>query len=408
LAANCRGIERTVILTDGRSSTTPIALDQSPGKKMLSGAELAELADAQFLRLREWPSVDLASAAVRLVDLFSGCGLMTLGVWEACRAIGRRVEPVLALDISETAVRVYKQNFPGARVMTTEIEHLLERRLGEKSTKIERKFTQALGSIDILVGGPPCQGHSNLNNYTRRSDPKNALYERMARFAELVRPNHIIIENVSAVLHDRGRVVTRTAIALRRLGYSVDQIVADVSSLGVAQRRRRHVLVASLTRTIDLERTLALYERRPRNLKWAIGDLSTVTGKTPFDVASASSEANRKRIQYLFMKNCHDLPDSRRPDCHRLKAHTYKSVYGRMHWDEPAQTITSGFTSMGQGRYVHPQERRTLTPHEAARLQFIPDFFRFGNGVGRAAVAEMIGNAVPTKLTYVLALDLLR
>jgi DNA (cytosine-5)-methyltransferase 1 len=63
---------------------------------------------------------------------------------------------------------------------------------------------------------------------------------------------------------------------------------------------------------------------------------------------------------------------------------------------------------MGQGRYVHPQERRTLTPHEAARLQFIPDFFRFGNGVGRAAVAEMIGNAVPTKLTYVLALDLLR
>jgi DNA (cytosine-5)-methyltransferase 1 len=79
-----------------------------------------------------------------------------------------------------------------------------------------------------------------------------------------------------------------------------------------------------------------------------------------------------------------------------------------MHWDQPAQTITSGFTSMGQGRFVHPKEQRTLTPHEAARLQFIPDFLRFDDGIGRTTLAEMIGNALPAKLTYVIGLELLR
>ena len=97
-----------------------------------------------------------------------------------------------------------------------------------------------------------------------------------------------------------------------------------------------------------------------------------------------------------------------RPDCHRLKEHSYKSVYGRMYWEQPAQTITSGFTSMGQGRFVHPKAKRTITPHEAARLQFIPDFFSFGDTIRRTSLAEIIGNAVPTKLTYVLALELLR
>jgi DNA (cytosine-5)-methyltransferase 1 len=113
-------------------------------------------------------------------------------------------------------------------------------------------------------------------------------------------------------------------------------------------------------------------------------------------------------MSYIFEKNEYNLPDHLRPDCHRLKSHSYKSVFGRMHWDQPAQTITSGFTSMGQGRFVHPKEQRTLTPHEAARLQFIPDFLRFDDGIGRTTLAEMIGNALPAKLTYVIGLELLR
>jgi DNA (cytosine-5)-methyltransferase 1 len=333
---------------------------------------------------------------------------MTLGAWEACRALGRRLEPVFAVDMNTAATEVYLRNFPEARVSTARIEDILDGRSGERPTKNERALAKQLGDIDILVGGPPCQGHSDLNNHTRRSDPKNELYERMARFAEVVRPTHIIIENVSAVLHDRGGIVAKTESALVRLGYAVDQVVAEVSSLGVAQRRRRHVLVASLGRVPVLDRTLACYQRGERGVGWAIADLVTKEGSSAFDTASMARGPNRKRIEYLFRGNHYDLPDSLRPDCHRLKKHSYKSMYGRLHWDAPAQTVTSGFTSMGQGRFVHPKAKRTITPHEAARLQFIPDFFRFGDRVLRTSLAEMIGNAVPPKLTYVLTLELVR
>lgn len=98
----------------------------------------------------------------------------------------------------------------------------------------------------------------------------------------------------------------------------------------------------------------------------------------------------------------YDLPDYLRPDCHRLKQHSYKSVYGRLRWDQPAQTITTGFTSMGQGRYVHPARARTITPHEAARLQGFPDYFRFGEGP-RSVWCKLIGNAVPPALGEAVA-----
>jgi DNA (cytosine-5)-methyltransferase 1 len=77
-------------------------------------------------------------------------------------------------------------------------------------------------------------------------------------------------------------------------------------------------------------------------------------------------------------------------------------MYGRLWWDQPAQTITTGFGSMGQGRYVHPTRRRTITPHEAARLQTIPDYVQLGVDEQRGAWAQMIGNAVPPFLTRAL------
>ena len=116
-------------------------------------------------------------------------------------------------------------------------------------------------------------------------------------------------------------------------------------------------------------------------------------------------------------KNRFDLPNSRRPDCHKepkvdkdgneLK-HSYRSMYGKLDWTKPAQTITSGYGSMGQGRYVHPSRPRTLTPHEAARLQFIPDFVRLDAVESRGQWAKMIGNVAPMKLSYVFALEFLR
>jgi DNA (cytosine-5)-methyltransferase 1 len=318
------------------------------------------------------------------------------------------MQVAVAVDTSEAALGVYRANFPGANARCALVEELLDGEPGLKATARERRLIDSVGNVDLLVGGPPCQGNSDLNNHTRRDDPKNSLYDRMARFAELIRPRHIIIENVGAVQHDEGCVVDRTIAWLDALGYNVDHGLIDVGALGGPQQRRRHVLIASLLRKPRLARTLENYYRPPRTVAWAINDLRTCDDSSPFHEQARASAENQKRINYLFRYKQYDLPNERRPDCHRLTDHSYKSVYGRMYWNKPAQTITTGFTSMGQGRFVHPLERRTLTPHEAARLQFVPDFFRFASIQSRVALAEMIGNGVPVKLTYVLALDLLR
>lgn len=81
------------------------------------------------------------------------------------------------------------------------------------------------------------------------------------------------------------------------------------------------------------------------------------------------------------------------------------SIYGRLHWDRPAPTITRGFYCMCMGRYVHPSQRRTLTAHEAARLQFFPDWFDFSPAGSRTKLAIMIGNAVPPKIGFALGLQ---
>jgi len=318
------------------------------------------------------------------------------------------MQPVLALDLDETSLEAYKQNFPVGNAMCCSIEEVLDSPLGSIASAAEGKLVESVGSVEILLGGPPCQGHSDLNNHSRRADPKNRLYERMARFAELVKPTHIIVENVPSAIHDKGKVVQTTRKHLESLGYAVDEAVIEISCLGVAQRRKRHVLVASLTRELDLQNSLLGYARAERPASWAIGDLKAVGRNDRFDKAAVPSAVARNRIDYLFDRDCHDLPDSERPKCHRLKMHSYRSVYGRMYWDKPSQTMTSGFTCMGQGRFVHPKERRTITPHEAARLQFIPDFFKLDSVTSRTALAQVIANSVPPKLTYVLALELLR
>ena len=107
--------------------------------------------------------------------------------------------------------------------------------------------------------------------------------------------------------------------------------------------------------------------------------------------------ANLARMEYLLANDLHDLPNDRRPECHRGD-HTYRSMYGRLRWDRPAQTITSGYGSIGQGRYMHPDQPRALTAHEAARIQGFPDYFDFSACRTRSALATIIGNAVPPQL----------
>jgi len=389
-------IVRHVLKRDGKLSASRI---KRLGRK--SGDPGADF-DWAWLRSKIPPPQPSLSGTVNVADLFSGCGAMSLGMAEACRALGVTFVPRIAIDNDEVRSAAYRSNFAGAQTVSQPIEQLFDGRVGARRSVAERKVAAQASTIDVLVGGPPCQGHSDLNNRTRRRDPRNALFHKMVRAAEILNPRHVVIENVPGVKHDRDFVLERAADDLARFGYSVQIVTIRAEEIGVAQLRRRTFLVAS-------ERSDAFesreFQRTSRSFSWACGGL--VEGQSNFDRPAKLTSRNRARIDHLFSNDLFDLPDSERPPCHRDKPHSYVSMYGRLRWDEPAQTITTGFRCMGQGRFVHPLERRTLTAHEAARLQFIPDFFSFGNA-GPTALAEMIGNAVPPKLTYALALHLLR
>ncbi len=369
-----------------------------------AGAEddLAEAFDQAWLRSAQAPGVAADAPPVRVVDLFSGCGALSLGAAEACRALGRRFVPVLSVDIEPWAVETYARNFPGGRAVRDSVLSFLEPG-GERSGEL----VSLADGVDLLIGGPPCQGHSDLNNHTRRDDPKNELYNSMARYAEVLRPRWILIENVPGAQHDRSGVVQRTWQQLEAQGYALSGGVLQGVEIGVPQRRRRYFMLASREgrppAVDEIERALA----RPRRpLSWAVEDLMDLPQQGVYDSSSTHHPRNQRRIAYLFEHGLHDLPDEQRPACHRDKPHSYKSVYGRMHWDRPAQTITTGFGSCGQGRFVHSHRQRTLTPHEAARVQFIPDFFDFGKQ-RRGALQAMIGNAVPPRMAYALCLALM-
>jgi DNA (cytosine-5)-methyltransferase 1 len=363
--------------------------------------------DHAYLRGRASAPPRVTADTVRVADLFSGCGGLTLGVRAAAEDLGMGFQAVLAVDSDPVALACYAANFGGVSAHQEGIETLFCGRLGNPLSEGEAALAEATGGVDILLGGPPCQGHSDLNNSTRRADPKNSLYLIMARAAEVLRPSHVIVENVVGAVHDRSRVVQTTREWLEVLGYRTSLGVVDLAVIGVPQTRRRLLLIASRTQSVDVGGLQRGYGTEPRDLRWAIGDLVDVPRTRLLDQVAAPATDTRARMEYLFTHDVYELPDELRPACHRDKQHTYRSIYGRLRWDRPAQTITRGFYSMCMGRYVHPERARTLTAHEAARLQFFPDSFDFGAVTSRTALARMIGNAVPMKLSYVAALELL-
>lgn len=394
-----------------------------------SEAELASVHEASWLRATAAPAVVAPSRSrgtVRGVDLFSGCGGLSLGAWEACRALKLSMEHVLIADTDERAQGAFARFFGLPEHVVGDVLGLVDGQLGGPLTVQERAWRRRLGQIDLLLAGPPCQGHSNLNNHTRRDDVRNLLYLRVARFVEVFRPRAVLIENVPTVVHDKARVVEVTKKHLqslpswRRRGvqfgrYSVDEFHLRGTDFGIPQTRKRHFLIASTGWFPRHEQLLATHGAAPRGVLWAIDDLLEAEGRCEadrsryFDSAPVPSAENRRRIKYLFERRLYELPDSQRPPCHRAGGHSYGSVYGRLRPDRPAPTITTGFGSPGQGRFIHPLLQRTLTPHEAARLQYFPDFFVFDDpGMNRNALHKLIGNAVPPRFAYILALELLR
>lgn len=360
-----------------------------------------------WLRMKNRPSVS-GKVTIRSVDLFAGCGGLVVGTMEACRRLkmGHKVE--LANEWDQGALDIFERNLSPVKAICGDVSKLFDGHLNRKKlTTTEMQLIDENPDIfqpDLLTGGPPCQGHSDLNNHSRREDPRNDLYYRMVRAAKVLQPKAIIIENVSTVIHSKEGVVQQSQELLEKMGYHVEQVMLWANEFGVPQKRKRHFLLASRISSIHLSIFDQYRMKENRTLYWAIGDLmDDYNQDDTYNTPANSSTENRNRMKWLIDNNEWDLPNHLRPKCHQ-NGHNYPAVYGRMKWDEPASTITAGFGSNGQGRFTHPSAKpgRPLTPHEAARIQTFPDWFRF-DGHRRSTMSKTIGNAVPPLLAMHVA-----
>jgi DNA (cytosine-5)-methyltransferase 1 len=357
----------------------------------------------------------LAARQLRSIDLFSSIGGLTVGLSVAAAELGMNLKPALAVDIDYKALDVYKANWPSALVHRGSVKDLVEAQVAGRGDKAIFAFKPEIaspsleglqGTVDVLTAGPPCQGHSSLNNMTRGDDPRNELYLRVPAIAIALDIPLVIIENVPGVVRDVGNVVDTAASLFESNGYSVTTDVLRADGLGWAQTRKRFFMIASKIegQAVDLNAFAKSQSRQAMSLGDTIADLldTTDTGELMHSLPVMSSE-NIARVNYLFEHELFDLPLDARPDCHK-DGTSYSASYGRMHWDKPAPTLTTGFMSPGRGRFVHPKRPRVMTPREGARVQGFPDWYNFepvGVDTKRTDLAKWIGDAVPSILGYV-------
>ena len=366
------------------------------------------------------PASPMKQGHLRVAELFCGPGGLYQGFKQAALELGYSVESVLACDEDNEALGIYSQNHKTEIPIATSASMLVEAQVfgsGDLSEYFSHprvadvRLKNLVGNIDVVLAGPPCQGHSNLNNKTRRRDPRNELYLTVPALAIAVKARTVIIENVPEVVHDHKSVVSTTIKLLMDAGYKIECGVLRADHIGWPQTRKRFFLVARLDQNpIPFAEIKSQLASEPLSAMWAIGDLEDVMSDDFMDRRTELSETNQSRVEYLHDNNEFDLPNSERPDCHK-EGTTYRAVYGRMYPDKPAPTLTTGFMTPGRGRYTHPTRPRVLTPREAARIQGFPDAYDFrapdGAASPKSKLAKWIGDAVPMPLGYAASLSAL-
>ena len=358
----------------------------------------------------------------RIADLFSGAGGLALGFMRAAADFGIGCRSVFASDFDERALDVYAHNLGTQMRCSRSAASLVDfqvrgqgagARFPYEPELVGDEISALVGEIDVVLAGPPCQGHSSLNNRTRGDDPRNRLYLTVPAFAVATGARAVIIENVPGVVRSRGNVVETAISLLQKSGYVVTSAKLASDRLGWPQTRQRFFLVAVRNgRPRSLEQIAVELGRPALPIAWAIEDLldRELDGSDPLHVIADLSAENAERIAWLFANDEHDMPNRLRPECHQGGT-TYSAVYGRMYWDRPAPTLTTGFFTPGRGRFIHPLRPRTLTAREAARIQGFPDWYDFSAGgafeLSKKDLGKWIGNAVPSVLGHAAARSLL-
>jgi DNA (cytosine-5)-methyltransferase 1 len=276
------------------------------------------------------------------------------------------------------------------------------------------EVASAIGTPDVVVGGPPCQGFSTQRRGSK-TDPRNGLVRQYWEFALALQPKVIVMENVPGVLGTRGAAHISFANELiRAAGYESGASVVNVSMIGVPQRRRRAIMVAwDPRRAKPFDFSIFLTDCGPKTVRDAIGDMPSPPANFSEDPAYPNhirvrmSDRNIERISHVPPGGGRlDIPEELQLDCHRGSDHRHLDVFGRLSWDEPAGTITAMFDNFTRGRFAHPNENRNITNREGARLQTFPDSYLFLGA--KKEVARQIGNAVPPLLGRVIGEQILK
>lgn len=322
------------------------------------------------------------SSKPRAIDLFSGCGGMTQGL----KMAGFQV--IGAVDNDPLSVETYKKNHKKVMVWEKDIRTLSAREV--KKTLGIRK-----GELELLTGCPPCQGFSTmrtLNGGKRVLDQQKDLVLEFMRFVRELGPRAVMLENVPALSKDRRmRLLVKE---LNQLGYTCNWGILNAAHYGVPQRRKRVVLLGSLSGRIDF----APSSPNRRTVRNTIGNMPPA-GKSG-DPLHDLTESRGTRIVKIIKSIPRNggsrvsLGKGKQLRCHK-EFNGFKDVYGRMAWDDVAPTITGGCISPSKGRFLHPVRNRAITLREAALLQTFPPRYFFSFRRGKLAAAALIGNALP-------------
>lgn len=341
----------------------------------------------------------MGKTKLKAIDFFCGGGGMTCGLKSA------GIEVIAGVDYDGDCAETYERNNKGATFVHADITKLPLEHF-EKQFNIEKNNNNL-----IFVGCSPCQYWSVINTSKEKAEKTKNLIENFQSFVEYYRPGYVLVENVPGIVTGKGSVLQKFIEFLTAHGYSWDWKIINMNHYGIPQTRKRFSLIASrLHSEISLPKgdsvkcpklrdvlgedngfpKIPAGYRDQTNNQHITSNLSPINlerlKSTPKNGGDRLSWKNNERLQ---------LP------CFVGKDHNFKDTFGRMFWDKPAPTITTKFFSISNGRFAHPEEDRAISLREGATLQTFPKTYVFyANSI--AAIAKLIGNAVPPKYAELL------
>lgn len=318
------------------------------------------------------------------IDLFCGAGGLSAGFDKA------GFQNVFSVEFNPEFAKTYERNFPSHKLLVEDIRDISNKRL--KELVGDKK-------VDIIIGGPPCQGFSIAGNIGRTfiDDERNRLFKEFVRFVSEVNPKMFIMENVAAMAtHLKGKTIKSIVEAFEHAGtgYKVKWEVLNTVNYEIAQERRRIVIVGARS-DLNTEFEYPAHSENIKTIKDVIGDLPRLASGEKSNIPNHNAMTHSAQMleKMSYVKDGgdrSDIPEELRPKSGDIRK------YIRYNSKKPSVCVTGDMRKI-----FHYEQNRALTCRELARIQSFPDSFIFeGTSI---QIQQQIGNAVPPKLAYLLA-----